>query len=293
MRFGVLALLGSASVPQFSSAQSPSCLDRQSPHSAAVQSTKVSITDIEFSGENPLSSDVIAKLLRRIKQLKLSVGQGEDDSNWLAEIEAPVLDALQKEGYFQALLTSTPYLIQSEASVRHYVIRVEIESGRQFRLGEIKFSGMTVFSVAELRTQFSLRHGDLFDVPELRKGMDSVARLYSSKGFIDMTPEPEFQIDDKGLLISVLVKTDEGKQYRVGNVEVHGLDHQMEEALKSRLGAGQVVDGISMRNFFQERQAGLPNIPLEEAIHLRRNFADATVDFVVDFRTCPTTQRDL
>ena len=35
---------------------------------------------------------------------------------------------------------------------------------------------------AELRAQFSLHHGDLFDVSELRKGMESMASLYSREG---------------------------------------------------------------------------------------------------------------
>jgi outer membrane protein assembly factor BamA len=72
------------------------------------------------------------------------------------------------------------------------VVNVEIDSRPQFRLDEIRFSGATVFSAAELRAQFSLHRGDLFDVSELRKGLSSMTKLYGNNGFIDMTPEPEF-----------------------------------------------------------------------------------------------------
>jgi hypothetical protein len=81
---------------------------------------------------------------------------------------------------------------------------------------------------------------------------------------------------------------DEGKQYHVGNVEVQGFDKQAEQSLKSQLSPGRVVDGISLWNFFEEHKAELPtDIFPEDAIHFRRDFENASVDFSVDFRPCP------
>jgi hypothetical protein len=64
----------------------------------------------------------------------------------------------------------------------------------------------------------------------------------------------------------------------------------MEQALKSQLSRGRIVDGISLWNFFEEHKAELPmDILPEDAIHLRRDFANASVDFSVDFRPCRKT----
>ncbi len=298
MRFGVLALLATVAKPQFVYAQSPDCTGDQSRSAAAAENIKITIANVEFSGENPLSNDARIELLNRIKQLKLGISPGKDDRDWLAEVEAPILEALQKEGYFQAHPESTPYLIRAEVHERIYVVNVGIDSGPQYRLGEIHFSGETVFATTELRAQFSLRAGDLFDVPKFRKGMESMARIYSGKGYIDLVTEPEFEMvaklkentSEKSPVISVLIKVDEGRQYHVRAVEVLGLDQQMEQGLKSQLGPGRVVDAISLWNFFEEHKAALPaNISPEEAIHLRRDFANASVDFFVDFRPCPQT----
>jgi len=290
MRFGILALLATVRVTQFADAQSLNCPDRQFPTAADAQNIKITIADVEFSKEYPLVNEARTRLLSDIKQLDLNVNREKEDSDWIAEIEAPIREALQEQGYFRALLKSTPYLIRAEANERVYVVNADVDSGPQYRLDEIHFSGATVFEAAELRAQFSLHHGDLFDVPVLRQGMTSMTRLYSGRGFIDMTPEPEFKIDEQNLLISVLVRVDEGKQYHVGNVEVQGLDKQMEQALKSQLSPGRVVDGISLWNFFEEHKAELPaDIFPENGIYLRRDFANASVDFTVDFRPCPKT----
>lgn len=289
-RFGILAFLATVRVTQFADAQSLNCPDHQFPDTATAQNVKITIAEVTFSKEYPLVNDARTRLLNDIKQLDLNVSREIDESVWIAEIEALVRDALQERGYFQVLLTSMPYLIRAETNERVYAVNLEIDSGPQYRLDEIGFSGATVFEAAELRAQFSLRHGDLFDVPVLRQGMTSLTRLYSGRGFIDMTPEPEFKIDEQNLLISILVRVDEGKQYHIGNVEVQGLDGQIEQALKSQLNPGRVVDGISLWNFFEEHKTELPkNIFPEDAIRLRRDSANASVDFSVDFRPCPKT----
>jgi outer membrane protein assembly factor BamA len=288
MRFGILALMATELGTQFAYAQSLNCSHRQSQVPATAQNTKITIADVELSGKNPLSDDARTQLLKHIAQLDLSVVQEGDDSDWLAQIESLIQETLQKQGYFQVLLSSTPYLIRAEAHGRHYVVNVEIDGGPQYRLDEIHFSGGTVFAEAELRAQFSLHHVDLFDVSELRKGMDSMESLYSRKGFIDMVPRPEINIDVKNLLIDVLFKVDEGKQYHVRDVEIHGIDPQAEQALKSQFGYGQVFDVAPFRNFFEEHKGGLPtDVSLDDAIQVRRDLANASVDIVLDFRPCP------
>jgi Surface antigen variable number repeat len=287
LRLGILALLAAVRMPQFSYAQSLSCRDRQSQISTTFQTIKITIADVEFSGENPLSNDARAQLVERIKQLDLSVTRQGDDSEWLGQVEVPIRETLQKQGYFRVLPTIAPYLVRAETHALHYVVTVEIDSGPQYRLDEIHFSGATVFTATELRASFSLHHGDLFDPSELRKGMESMARVYGQKGFIDMVPQPETNLDDKNLLIDVLFRVDEGKQYHVRRVEVHGLDLQAEQALKSRFEPGGVFDTSVLWNLFNEHNAGLPtDLSLNDVIQVRYG-VNASVDLLIDFRPCP------
>ena len=201
MRLAILAWLATVAVPRFPYAQSLNCRNQPSRVSATAPNIKIAIADVEFSGENPLSNDTRAALLNRIKQLDLSVLRQGDESEWLGQIEVPIRETLEKQGYFRAVTRITPYLTLAEAQELHYVVNVEIDSGRQYRLDEIHFSGETVFAAAELRASFSLHHGDLFDPSEIRKGMESMTRLYDAKGFIDMVPQPETKIDEKSGLI--------------------------------------------------------------------------------------------
>lgn len=103
-----------------------------------------------------------------------------------------------------------------------------------------------------------------------------------------MVPWPEINIDVKNLLIDVLFKVDEGKQYHVRDVEIHGIDPQAERALKSQFGYGRVFDVAPFRNFFEEHKSGLPtDVSLDDAIQVRRDLANASVDIVLDFAPVP------
>ena len=276
MRLGILGLLAAMAVPRHLCAQFLSCSE-----------------GVEFSGTSHLTDDARTQLVNRIKSLDLHVVREGDDSDWLAQVERPIRDALQRQGYFRVLLTSRPYLIRSEAHDRQYQITIEIDSGPQYRLDQITFSGATVFAIAELRKQFSLQHGDLFDVQELWNGMASITRIYSAKGFIDMISKPEEKIDEKSRLVDVAFKVDEGRQYHVRTVEVHGTS-TLEQALKSQFVPGEVFDIGAFRNFVREHSPELPKaVPVDDAIQVRRDATKPTVDILVDFRPCPATYRDL
>ena len=152
----------------------------------------------------------------------------------------------------------------------------------------LQVSGATVFPSDQLRDQFLLQHGEVFDAPKIRQGLESIAKLYGSKGYIDATPEPDTAIDEKNGIINLVIKVDEEKQYRVRMVETYGLDPETERLLKSRLGPGQVFDSVTLWKFFDEHKAALPqDVLLNDAIQVRRDVGSASVDLIVDFRHCP------
>ena len=108
-----------------------------------------------------------------------------------------------------------------------------------------------------------------------------------------MTPEPEFRIVENGEkdlpLIDVSLKVDEGKQYHVVVIEVHGLSQQTEYELRSKFETGHVADALSLSNFLESHVAWNRLHSANGPFQLRRNFANATLDLFVDVRPCPKT----
>ncbi len=75
-------------------------------------------------------------------------------------------------------------------------IKIYVEEGRQYHLGDIKFAGVKLFRTPEslMTPLFGMKQGDIFSVEKLRKGMENLTKLYGEFGYIDAVPEPDFDI---------------------------------------------------------------------------------------------------
>jgi hypothetical protein len=283
IRFGSQPLLVALWLSNITCAQSPNCAQQECIQ-PAVQETKVIIDEIKFRPNNTRFHVDYARLLNFVQQFSIVDIPGETDSKWTSECAELIREGLQEQGYQQLSLMIKPHLVREEANGKHYSIDAELKRGPQYRLGEIEFSGATVFSPTELRGLFPLRHGEIVDVSKIRQGMMSMEAFYGSKGFIDAFPDPSSAYDEKNSLVNILMKMDEGKQYHVRTLYIEGLDPNTLQLLESQLRPGQVFDQPSFRRFFVEHRAALPtNISIGDAIQVKIDGASSGVDIVVDF----------
>jgi outer membrane protein assembly factor BamA len=270
------------------------CVDSRASTPIAAQETKINIMGVEFRGEDALPPDLQAKLTDNIQHSNISIASAAPDSDRFIELgEVVVKGFLEDLGYLTATVDTTPYLVSSEETRRSYVVALTIETGPQYRLHRLNFEGFSAFEASELRKQIDLSPGDLFNVSKVRGAMDSLTKLYSSRGYIDMTPEPVMKLDKEHQQIDLVLKLDEGKQYRLASFEVLGLGaREEEEALKSMFQSGEPFDQQRLRTLLSENKQLLPDgaspfyFPAE-----RRDTRNGTVDVVLDFRACGGSQK--
>lgn len=285
--FGVLVLfVGQGSVSPLS-AQSNAC-----PPIAEHQPRRIDVIvdQVELRG-NPLSDSDTAALVREIEQTHFTASSITDD-DWANEImEVPIRGTLQDNGYFRVLIEGSPYLIRAASDGLHYGLRVEIESGPQYRLGDVRFINREdeplALSETILRQQIELNAGDLFSTSKIRRAMESMTRLYGSKGFIDMVPEPETRIREDSR-IDLIFRIDEGMRYRITEVAVLGLEPSAGEQLQLPQSVGDYFSSDLWRTFFRDNQSRFRHgATLESAMSIFRNTRDSTVQLALDFAACP------
>ena len=95
------------------------------------------------------------------------------------------------------------------------LIIASITEGDQFRLKTITIQSVAPdralsISPATLRDQFHLRSGDLFNMTEIRAGLDRLKRLYASRGYADVKAEPDTEIDMVSHRINFVLRITEG-----------------------------------------------------------------------------------
>jgi len=290
VRHNLSCLLGVLIAPTILGAQSPACEGQGSTVSPEVESTKITIVSVTFRGENPLSEEDRDHLTKEIRHAKIHASAEDPDEKWVSEAGETVKGSLQDRGYFRALVEIKPYLVRAEAHERFYAIDVEIDSGKQYRLGEIQISNGTVFSTSDLRKQVALGEAEIFDVSKVREGLEAIGTLYGTKGYIDAVVEPEEKIQESKGQIDLVLRLDEGPQYHIGTVESAGLDARAEADARSVFEPGKVFDKRLWEDFFQRNKSALPDGAPDRHASIRRDTRNGTVDIVLDFEPCSSAR---
>ena len=289
LRWGLLALFVCLISPCLLCAQSPECVDQSSAVWRQSKKIKINIVGVEFRGENSLSDAARTKLAETIQRSEIEVSPEEPDTYWANVLSAQTISkSLHAQGYFSASTEMTPYLVKAEPDERSYIVSFTIENGPQYRVRTVQVLNATVFEPVELRKQIPLESGEIHNPDKIWDGIKSIARLYISKGYIDTTAGVNFSVDHSERLVDVFVDVREGKQYRVGTVQILGLSPRAENVLKSILEPGQIFDSQSLTDFLkEERGLLLPVDASDNDITVGRNLDDGTLEIVLDFRRCP------
>ncbi len=248
----------------------------------AKQTHKVRVASLTFEGTDNLPDAVKEQVIRQMDEASY-----ETISPSIQASQETIRDALRNQGYFYAASTASTNFVRNEKELS-LKVAFQVSEGPQYRLTEIHFANAKAFPAAELRKQFPIQDGDIFSLATIREGMEKLDQLYSSRGYINLQPSPDISPDRNHQQVSVLINMDEGAQFRVGSVEVFGLDQQFwGPTLKSGLVAGKVFDPGLVRAVFSEDKSVLPPDASEEHdLHITQDPRNATVAIVFDFRRC-------
>ena len=260
---------------------------------AAVPTPRVVIAAIQFVPPTHISESVRSRIIRSIKS-----PQFHDDAkmDWLEELQdVRILGTLQDSGYFKAKVKVDARLLDGDERRNRYALTLQIEEGSQYRLGNVRFKPadpdktLLAFSASELRQCVHMGRGDLFSAAKVRSSMEEITKLYATKGYIDMVPEPIVRNDDDGGPIDLLMKIDEGKQYRVGKIEFLGLDESSQNQFKPQLQPGGPFNKALVDELLRRNKSLLPGDASWQDVPLTRNTKEGVVDVRFDFYSCPKT----
>ena len=196
--FGVLLLFACTTVPV----------------SADERTVVVGKLSLEHNGK--LSSRDEQSVIKQIKGHRYN-------STDLDEIAEQIRFALQEHGYFKvAVYDPTFRVIRRDGHSETLDVTVPVEEGDLYRLKAIIFSRADVFTATELRRQFRIADGDIFDRKKIANGLERLRRLYGSKGYCFFSAVPETQIDERAHTVSLMIDLDRGKIFHFGELTVQG-----------------------------------------------------------------------
>jgi len=256
---------------------------------------QVAVVSVTFAPNTHLPESTRAEILKVIKSPQF---HDDPEKSWLEQIrDVGVLGELQDSGYFLAKVNAAATLVDSHPRRNRYALRLEINEGQRYTLGDVRLANARddrplSFPVSELRDQLPMKRGDIFNASKVREGLRKLTALYNSRGYIDMTAEPETQNADRRDVIDLVVKIDEEKPYRIGKLEFLGLTEEAQLALRPELRPGDTFDPHLVDQLLAQNKSLLPADVSDQDVKIRRNVVSGLVDIRFDFESCPEVDLD-
>jgi outer membrane protein insertion porin family len=205
------------------------------------------VREIKIQGNAQLARDKIETALGVTPRTILDRGR-------VAEGVDKVRKLYNEQGYVNA---KVDYALSVESS-NQAVLVVDIVEGNRLLIKKVSFEGNRSFSEGELKGLMATKEEWLFsfitnrgvlDRDILTNDMAILSNHYYDHGYIDhKVAEPVILRDRDGL--EVVIRIDEGQQYRVGKVEIGGeLIQDGRQMLKQvKLTSGQIFRGSRLRD---------------------------------------------
>lgn len=205
------------------------------------------------------------------------------------EIRERILFAFQERGYFKAEAQRLEVTPLDRSTVPPSVaVAVEMSEGQQYKLKSIGFRSEKAFSRDQLREQFVIADGDIFNVEKIRKGLDDLRKLYACNGYLNFVPVPNTDADDDSAMVTLKIDVDEGKQFRLGGLLLDGEEPHAGDGAKLletwKPMQGKVYDGCKIEQWWQVAATMLPpGSRMEQLLGLRQDAASGIVTGYLQF----------
>lgn len=261
------------------SSSSPSNVDQPS-------EPETSIVEVTFSGSlhMPISDqdEIAASIKQRTRGRSLD---GVTDG----ALERARL-GWQDRGYFKVQVTGDAATLSSRPAGQRIALHVRVDEGTQYRLSGITFNNNhAIGDIERLRGLFPIKDGDVFSRERISMGMEHLREAYGKLGYINFTSLPDTKLDDENGLLSLAVGLDEGKQFRVGTIDVLGLKESTRDELLRDLPIqrGQIFSSKLWEESLLKYASMFPGCACRDSEQRHLDEKVGVVMVTLDFRPCP------
>ena len=147
------------------------------------------------------------------------------------------IEALYQNSGFLDSKVSEPVVDRGKKGL---ILTIRIFEGRQYRVGEIHFSGESGIPEKTLRKTVKLKRGDLFDRETLLSDLLALTTLVNDEGYAQALVSPGVEKNKEYPIADVTYRFDRGTKFHFGRVEVSGNTKTYDRVIRHSL---DVSDG--------------------------------------------------
>ncbi len=202
------------------------------------------------------------------------------------QAEKKFLPVYLQRGYLRAVFSDVqPRVTEDTPEETQVDVAFPVSPGLQYKVGEIQLSGVSVFSAEQLRALIRLQSGQLANAVDLDKDLETIKRLYASRGYMAARVTATPQMNDADSTVKYGIQVQEGDVYKMGELEIRGLDSRTTETMTAawKLREGDIYDADYPHKFTETAIARLPGEGWSVTVHESPENKDKLVDVSLHF----------
>jgi outer membrane protein insertion porin family len=179
---------------------------------------KPSVESIKFVGNRKLSTE-------KVKAKVDLVEGGVIPPGALAKNVEKIRLFYEEEGYYRAKIEAS----EERLSPQEVAVTFTIAEGDKFDVSDIEIVGNVALRAKDIKSKLQTSElylfffGGTLKREELRRDLDRIRLYYLDNGFLDIAvEEPEIQVDEAKKKLRIIIKLQEGPQYRIRQLSIAG-----------------------------------------------------------------------
>jgi len=185
-----------------------------------TEGARVRVKAVRIVGTKAFSSGSLKKVIKTKTRRMFALAAFYSEQKVSEDVET-LREFYYDRGYLgYSVETATEFTEDKDAAI----VTFTVDEGLPYRIAEIELIGCTQFDQNELEQGLTLLKGDVYKKSRAIVDKRALTETYLEKGFVDIQifQEPKFteNLDDHTVILSYVIQ--EGRQYRIGRIEVTG-----------------------------------------------------------------------
>lgn len=188
---------------------------------------------VEFVGNSAFTAKELRKEMKSQPTSLLSfvTKKGKLSSDQLDDDVAGIERYYRNHGYLNASVVDVRRVRTDDNRVD---LVLTIDEGSLFKVDSVRVKGARVFSEGDLGALLTTKAGQVFSAAGVEKDIEILQSYYSSKGYADVSIEP--QLESAGAAsVNVSYVITEGAKYYTGQVHIEGNDKTKDKVIRNEL----------------------------------------------------------
>ncbi len=218
------------------------------------QGPKAKVNEIVFDGNEVYSDDKLRGKMKKVKEpgfFNLSWLGGKTtytEDKWGGGQEDPrgdrgrIEDFYLDNGYVTARV-GQPRISYTDGKsgffkkkpVKLMKLEVPVTEGAQYKMGALKFEGLTVLKEDFVRGFFKTKEDEVYNDSRFKKAYEKLRDVYGSLGYFQWTGGTERKPDAERKVVDVTVRMEEDKQYFLGKLNFIGNDSTRDKVIRREI----------------------------------------------------------